>query len=484
MYNDFASNIGVNGGGSVQEALDGKELLAPVRSLGGKGDGTTNETTAIASALVSAPERVVELTGISAKFKTLAGFYDYLDCRFSGEGVLVIDGKEQARNRSFITNEVADPDYYNVENYFSGDWSKQLETNFTFVGANVGTTPITAYRLLDRASQEVSYFVNTGGINTEVGNQSGGRTGVFRENVRLVQGGQGDCIGRFTKAMAYSTRSGATHYLACPAISLEAADIQGLANGNYLQAYEINFDDAGKAVSVGNVINYDRTNAGSTLHQTWKHDLVNSRGTQPIDVVYQAFGLIRRYIDVTSATLSDGSVLAMKAGQRIHLNAAENMDPIGINKGANVTATWYGYDGTVGAVLTSLEAGKKVGVKNDDGTFLADPSSWKTPTLQSGWVAFTIHGQSAPKYRRNLAGQVVLKGQASDGGENTAVFTLPIGFRPTERMHFCTFGTFGICQLTIDADGVVFILNPADSSGKKYCSLDGIVFDASGNVLP
>ena len=466
-----------SGVGAVPRTAQAKlRDFVDAKDFGAAGDAVTDDVTPLGAALSAAPGRVVRLAGIGAKYLTSTSFYGYLDCRFEGEGQLVIGGKGQARNRAFITNEVADPDYSTLENYFDGDWSKQISTNFTFVGSSVGATAITDYRLMDRASQTSSMFVNTGGKNTATGNQTGGRTGIFRENVRLIQGGQGDLMSRYTFAQAYSTRSGATHFLACPAVSLEAADIQGLADGNYLQQYEVNFGDEGHAVAVGNVRNYDRTNAGATLYQTWKHDFVNSRGSQPIDVVYQGIGLIKRFIDTTSATLTDGSVIAMKADQRIHLDATVNNDPIGVPMAPNVTDTWIGYDSASGAVLTSLAAGKKVGVKNAAGTFTADPTAWATPSLSSSWVSDTGAGESAPQYRRDISGKVIFRGHASGGTSYSSLFTLPVGFRPPHRMRFVVMTLAGIATITIDTAGVVYVLDAAGTS-PKYVSLDGISFD-------
>lgn len=357
--------------------------------FGGNGNNVYDNHVAITDALANSSNRVVKTSvtrGSLGKFLSSASFYSYLDCRFDGDACLVLDGKEQARNRSFITNEISDPDYSALENYFSGDWSKQITTNFTFVGTAVGSTPITQYRLLDKASQHSSVFVNTGGINTVANNQSGGRTGTFRENVRLIQGGQGDLMGRYTFAQAYSTRAGATHFLSCPAVSLQAADLEGLNNGNYLQAHEINFHDRGNAVAVGNVINYDRTNAGTSLYQTWKHDVVQITGTMPIDIVYSLYGAAKRYIDVTNATLTDGSVIAMKRGQRIHFDGVTNNDPIGINQGAIVNDTWIGADSS-GNVVVNLAAGKALSVNSlliktgssPYSTTLDDNTEWYIP---------------------------------------------------------------------------------------------------------
>lgn len=324
---------------------------------GGVGDASTDNATAITAALAATSDRVVKLsraTGQLGDYLSSTSFYGYVNCRFEGDGRLVLGGKGQARDRAFITNEVTDPDYSALENYFDGDWSKQAETNFTFVGSSVGSTAISAYRLMDRASQKTSMFVNAGGVNTALGNQAGGRTGMFRENVRMIQGGQGDLMSRFTYLQAYSTKPGATHFLACPAVSLDGADFEGLADGNYLQFYEVNFHDSGAAVAVGNVVNYTRTNAGSSLHQTWKHDNVQSVGTQPIDGLYQFNGAANWVHDVTNATLTNGCWAALPQDTFIYFKASPTFDPAGVNKGPTLSQYRMGYSSVANAFVVTI----------------------------------------------------------------------------------------------------------------------------------
>lgn len=449
--------------------------------FGGIGSGAYNNNNAILAALAADPNRVVNLTTSrrgAGRFLTNTSFYGYLNCRFTGSGQLVMDGKGQARDRAFITNEVVDPDYNTLENYFDGDWSKQISTRFTFVGQNVGITPITQYRLLDRASQEANMFVNAGGANTSTGNQSGGRTGIFREATKMIQGGQGDLMARYTNFYSYSARAGATHFLANPAVSLDAADWFAGADGGYYQHYEVNFHDNGYAIAVGSVSNYDRTNSGNAQSQTWKHRFVNSRGTQPIDIVYQAIGLIRCHTDVSSATLTNGCAFALKADQRIYYDVTPVADPIGVTGVPLVSDTWQGYDSATSSMMVSLAAGKKFSIKNPSVTLTADPTAWATPALSNSWVANTSNGEVAPQYRRDMGGKVVLRGHASGGADNTAMFTLPIGYRPPYRMRFAANSLGGLCTITIDPDGVVFVLGSAGYS-PKYVGLDGISFELS-----
>lgn len=359
----------------TEDDIDGLSLKA----LGAVGDGATDDTAVIAAALAASANRVVKLTGNSARFLTSTSTYGYLNCRFEGGGQLVMGGKGQARNRAFITNEVADPDYSALENYFDGDWSKQIATNFTFVSANVGATPITQYRLMDRAAQHSSIFVNAGGRNTQPDNQSGGRTGMFRESVRLFQGGQGDLMGRFTFAQVYSTRAGAAHFLSNPAASLNGADLEALVDGAYLQLHEINFNDKGNAIAVANVINYHRDNDGTALHQVWVHDRVQSVGTESIDVVFSPAGKIKRILDTAGADLgADGAAIAMKAGEYIYGNATAVADPAGIKfYSQTLGAAKFGHDGESWIVDGGLSFAS--GPSATRRTSLVEAAEWYAP---------------------------------------------------------------------------------------------------------
>lgn len=467
---------------NVQSKLDDFESI---KDIGAVGNGIANDTPAVAAALSNS--RIVEL--LTGDYAITSGFYDNLNCRFHGKGRLVIAGKAQARDRAFITNEIVGIDDSNsYEGFFDGDWSKQFRTCYSFVGPSVGSTAITSYRHLVRAAQDVHVMVFTGGKNTANNDQAGGRTGVWREMSYLTHGGQGDFGATFYRLACYSTRDG-LHWLAEPALSTQAYDFDTLpgAKGPYQQRSEINhydYNDGTTQIGINvhtDTVNFTRNSNVESRYQGWWFLRTQSRGTYAVDGVISPSGAHKRIIDSSATELgSDGALLAMKSGQYVYLDVIEAPDPRGIKRLSTLTETRFGYDAIAGAVVTKLATGKKVGVQNAEGTFLADPTAWKTPTLSNSWAAYTVQGQSVPKYRRNTAGQLVLKGQASGGAANTAAFTLPVGYRPPERLYFITNSVMGQVLLTVDSDGVVFILNPADNAGTKFFSLDGIIIDLQG----
>lgn len=481
--------IQIGAGAILRNIQDKLRETISVKDFGAKGDGATDNTAAVTAALSSSSDRVVTLprkARQSGNYVVSSGFYGYPNSRFQGDGRLVINGKGQARDRAFISQEMGDTDDSNsFENWFDGDWSKQFRTSYSFVASAVGTANITQYRHLTRAAQDIHVMFHTGGKNTAENDQVGGRTGVWREMVYLTHGGQGDFGTTYYRLAGYSTRGG-THWLAEPALSTQAYDFDTLssANGLYQQRSEVNHKDYNDGttqvgINVGtDTVNYTRNSNITTKYQGWGFLRTQSIGTYAIDYVISPAGLHKRIIDTSPTNLgSDGAAFALLGGHYTYLDCIAAPDPLGIKRVSTLTDTRFGFDPARQAVITKLASGKKVGVENPEGVFLADPTAWKTPTLLNSWTGYTTQQQSAPKYRRNLAGQVVLKGHASGGAALTTVLTLPVGYRPPEKLYFVTNGTFGIVQILIDTDGNVYAQNPATDGSVRYISLDGIIFE-------
>lgn len=77
-------------------------------------------------------------------------------------------------------------------------------------------------------------------------------------------------------------------------------------------------------------------------------------------------------------------------------------------------------------------------------------------------------------YRKDPLGVVHLKGSVSTGTIGTAVFTLPVGYRPKAIVRFAvdSNGAYGMCNVT--SAGAV---NAATGSNVRF-SLDGVRFKA------
>lgn len=101
--------------------------------------------------------------------------------------------------------------------------------------------------------------------------------------------------------------------------------------------------------------------------------------------------------------------------------------------------------------------------------------SWRIPTFQNGWVEYD---SNYPVRYRKENGRVWVKGLAKSGTIGTAIFTFPIGYRPTANArYFVTRGHTGSAFVTnylyVHADGSLII----QSGTNVECSLDGISFD-------
>lgn len=106
-------------------------------------------------------------------------------------------------------------------------------------------------------------------------------------------------------------------------------------------------------------------------------------------------------------------------------------------------------------------------------------TAWTTAALTSPWVAYTTGGRSAPRHMISKGGQVALSGEASGGAATNEVLVLPVGRRPTAKMFFSTYSSFGACAVEIGTDGSVKATVVSDDAGTKHISLDGITFEVA-----
>ena len=94
--------------------------------------------------------------------------------------------------------------------------------------------------------------------------------------------------------------------------------------------------------------------------------------------------------------------------------------------------TWVALEVVTGADLNTVR---------DNLAFLKGDSTWQLPTLLNGWVAYdagTVYG--GPRYKR-FGKFLKMVGLAKSGTVSTtpslgAMFVLPAGYRPPERMTF------------------------------------------------
>lgn len=94
-----------------------------------------------------------------------------------------------------------------------------------------------------------------------------------------------------------------------------------------------------------------------------------------------------------------------------------------------------------------------------DGTTASsvDPDVWVTPTLASGWIAFTP--AVAPRYKLNRDGTVTIEGRATAPGgvtSGTTIFTLDEGYAPPMVKYDTVLVASGAAgMLSVGTDGAV-----------------------------
>ena len=109
-------------------------------------------------------------------------------------------------------------------------------------------------------------------------------------------------------------------------------------------------------------------------------------------------------------------------------------------------------------------------------TWVELPNS-NTPLLNN-WVVYdNATGFTQPAYLKDANGFVHLKGIVEGGAANSAIVTLPAGYRPLERHIFFGYASGGeAARIDVAANGTVVADPGAFVSSLTSVSLDGITF--------
>lgn len=99
--------------------------------------------------------------------------------------------------------------------------------------------------------------------------------------------------------------------------------------------------------------------------------------------------------------------------------------------------------------------------------------TWQTPTLLNNWINFGL-GYAKAQYYKDKELRVHLKGLVQSGTVGQPIFTLPTGYRPTDRLLFTVTSNNGYGRLDIEPDGDVFLVVGSNT----FVSLDGVSFRA------
>ena len=100
----------------------------------------------------------------------------------------------------------------------------------------------------------------------------------------------------------------------------------------------------------------------------------------------------------------------------------------------------------------------------------AAQEAWITPTLLNSWEAFDA--SRTAQYRKETTGVVRLKGMVKSGTIGQAIFTLPVGYRPSVSTNISTTSLNLFGAINIGIDGLV---TPAVGNN-AWVSLSSITF--------
>jgi hypothetical protein len=112
-------------------------------------------------------------------------------------------------------------------------------------------------------------------------------------------------------------------------------------------------------------------------------------------------------------------------------------------------------------------------------TFAYDDNQWLTPFLLNNWVNYDTSVFNPAQYRKDGDGVVWLRGLVKGGAAGSIIFSLPLGYRPTNRqLHGVCTSESVMGRVDVYKDGRVQIVN----GSSVWLSLDGIAFRASPSL--
>jgi hypothetical protein len=373
------------------------------KDLGAVGDGPTDDHTAIdaAAALgaIRLPAGVFSYPG--SDFGAALG-----SKRIFGEGRVKTGANKRARYFSALT--AAPSSYGNpagIDTAFNGDLSRvQFDIEHRITGSTTLTQPSSGYVNKPETAAIYAQFYNSSGYNSLTSGNTGGRTMAAFEYRKITQAGQADCVAQYMEAVISSAKSGATHFLANPAVGLWAGQMTAAVDGCYLNPYEVNLQANGyDCAAVGAVNNLSRSVASSALSTYWGGVRIQSKGAAAIDDAYYASGKMNAGLNLLLADFSVSGVpvaVALKAGQRIYGNGVQS-DLAGFAV-PSFGAQYFGYE-------TADAAWKFVGgVTMNQGV-------GTSRTLQA-------NGDITLEFTNNTT--VTLRGKGSDGTVRSGTITL------------------------------------------------------------
>ncbi len=138
-------------------------------------------------------------------------------------------------------------------------------------------------------------------------------------------------------------------------------------------------------------------------------------------------------------------------------------------------------NGLRGSAVSSLDKGLSF-TDNFDAQFadlsVSVPDDWQSVTFGTDWGQWSNASYANVGYRKDVNGMVHLRGLADsiDAGAATAIFTVPVAYRPPAQIYLATHSNGAFAAVTITTAGVVTY---ATGSRANEFSLYGVHWQAS-----
>jgi len=124
--------------------------------------------------------------------------------------------------------------------------------------------------------------------------------------------------------------------------------------------------------------------------------------------------------------------------------------------------------------FTDLDSVEQIKAKlNNNFSEIDRRTPWIDVTFENSWVNFGSTWSNV-SYHKDLLGYVHLRGLAKSGtvAYQTAVFTLPTGYRPSTSLMFSVDSNAAFGRVAIESNGIVSVV----TGNNTHVSFDGITF--------
>lgn len=209
---------------------------------------------------------------------------------------------------------------------------------------------------------------------------------------------------------------------------------------------------------------------------------------------------------VGTTQLADGSVTSAKldtnlvvtgnlgagvssASSKLHLRGSGNLVTLETGASTGVqnafllqdgtTSKWqFGKDGDNSFFLWDMAGAKSLLRASSNGGIALYQESWIAPTLLNSFQQYATAGYQPVGYYKDSSGRVFLRGLLERASaSSTAIFQLPIGYRPAKTTIFVIMANGNAARLDISSGGNVSVNTAVSATWYVYFSLDGVSFD-------